>query len=80
MFDRIKECFILAIPQQKSGNKINFYRGNKMQKLNLITAALSGGGLAILIIGAVENIFTSGECLIGGAVCCAAFVYSITRG
>ena len=48
-----------------------------MQKLNLITAALSGGGLALLIIGAVENIFTSGECLIGGAVCCAAFVYSI---
>ncbi len=48
-----------------------------MTKLNLITAALSGGGLALLIIGAVENIFTSGECLIGGAVCFAALMAAI---
>jgi len=52
----------------------------KMQKLNLITAALSGGGLALLLIGAVENVFNPGECILGGAVCCAAFVYSIARG
>jgi hypothetical protein len=51
-----------------------------MTKLNLITAALSGGGLALLFIGSAENIFNLTEVLIGGAVCCAAFVYSITRG
>jgi hypothetical protein len=33
MFDTIKECFIIRSPQQKSGNKINFYRGNKMNTL-----------------------------------------------
>jgi hypothetical protein len=78
MFDRIKECFILAIPQQKSGNKINFYKGNKMKKLNLIAAALAGVGFGLLFIGAAENIFNLTEVLIGGAVCCAAFVYSIS--
>jgi len=50
-----------------------------MTKLNLITAALSGGGLALLLIGAAENIFTSGECLIGGAVCFAALMFSLNR-
>jgi len=49
-----------------------------MQKLNLITAGLSGGGLALLLIGAVENVFNSGECLIGGAACALAFIASIT--
>jgi hypothetical protein len=49
-----------------------------MQKTNLITAALSGGGLALLLIGAAENVFNLTEVLIGGAVCCAAFVYSIS--
>lgn len=51
-----------------------------MQKLNLITAALSGVGLALLLIGAVQNVFNLAEFLVGGAFCCAAFVYSITRG
>ena len=69
----------MAIPRQNSGHKINIYRGNKMQKLDLIIAALSGGGLALLIIGAVENIFTSSECLIGGAVCFAALMFSLNR-
>jgi hypothetical protein len=49
-----------------------------MQKLNLITAAISGAGLALLLIGAVENVFNSGECLIGGAVCAMALIISIT--
>ena len=49
-----------------------------MQKLNLITAGLSGAGLALLLIGAVENVFNSGECLIGGAVCALALIVSIT--
>jgi hypothetical protein len=80
MFDNIKECFIMTSPQQKSGNKINFYRGIKMQKLDLIIAALSGAALALLFIGAAENIFNLTEVLLAGAVCCAAFVYSITRG
>lgn len=48
-----------------------------MQKLNLITAALSGGGLALLLIGAVENVFTSGECMLGGVACFAALMFSI---
>jgi hypothetical protein len=51
-----------------------------MTKLNLITAALSGAALALLFIGAAENIFNLTEVLIAGAVCCAAFVYSITKG
>ena len=80
MFDRIKECFIIRSPQQKSGHKTKFYRGNKMQKTNLIIAALSGAALALLFIGAAENIFNLTEVLLAGAVCCAAFVYSITRG
>lgn len=50
-----------------------------MQKLNLITAALSGAGLALLLIGAVENVFNLAEFLVGGAFCCAAFVYSIAK-
>jgi hypothetical protein len=50
-----------------------------MQKSNLIIAALSGAGLALLLIGAAENIFNLTEVLIGGAVCCAAFVYSIAE-
>ena len=78
MFDRIKYCFILALLQQQSSHKIKFYKGLKMQKLNLITAGLSGGGLALLLIGAVENVFNSGECLIGGAACALAFIASIT--
>lgn len=49
-----------------------------MQKLNLITAAVSGAGLALLLIGAVENVFNSGECLIGGLACAAALIASIT--
>ena len=49
-----------------------------MQKLNLITAGLSGAGLALLLIGAVENVFNSGECLVGGAVCAMALIYSIS--
>lgn len=49
-----------------------------MQKLNLITAALSGGGLALLFIGAVENVFNPGECILGGAVCALALCYSIS--
>jgi len=69
----------MTLPRQKSGNKINFYRGIKMQKLDLITAALSGAGLALLFIGAAENIFNLTEVLIGGAICCAAFVYSIAE-
>lgn len=48
-----------------------------MQKLNLLIAALSGGALALLLIGAVENVFNPGECLIGGAVCFAALMFSI---
>lgn len=48
-----------------------------MQKLNLITAAIAGGGLALLLIGAVENVFNPGECLVGGAVCFAALMFSI---
>lgn len=48
-----------------------------MQKLNLLTAALSGGGLALLLIGAVENVFNPGECMLGGAVCFAALMFSI---
>jgi hypothetical protein len=51
-----------------------------MQKLNLITAAISGAGLALLFIGAVENIFNPGECILGGAVCALALCYSISRG
>jgi hypothetical protein len=50
-----------------------------MTKLNLIAAALSGAGLALLIIGAVENIFNPGEYLIGGAVCFAALMFSLNR-
>lgn len=50
-----------------------------MKKLDLIIAALSGGGLALLIIGAVENVFNPGECLIGGAVCFAALMFSLNR-
>jgi hypothetical protein len=49
-----------------------------MTKLNLITAAIAGGGLALLLIGAVENVFNSGECLIGGVVCFAALMFSIS--
>lgn len=49
-----------------------------MQKLNLITAALSGGALALLLIGAVENVFNPGECLIGGAACFAALMFSLS--
>ena len=30
MFDRIKEFVILASPQQKSGHKINIYKGLKI--------------------------------------------------
>ena len=51
-----------------------------MKKLDLIIAALSGAALALLFIGAAENIFNLTEVLIAGAVCCAVFVYSITRG
>lgn len=40
-----------------------------MQKLNLILAGLSGAGLALLFIGAAENVFTIGECIVGGAAC-----------
>jgi hypothetical protein len=50
-----------------------------MQKINLLTAALSGAGLALLLIGAVENVFNLAEFLISGAFCCASFIYSITR-
>lgn len=50
-----------------------------MTKFNLITAALSGGGLALLIIGAVENVFNTGECMLGGAVCFAALMFSLNR-
>ena len=50
-----------------------------MQKLNLITAALSGGGLALLLIGAVENVFNPGECILGGAVCFVALMFSLNR-
>jgi len=50
-----------------------------MKKLNLILAALSGAGLALLFISAAENVFNLTEVLIGGAVCCAAFVYSIAE-
>ena len=49
-----------------------------MQKLNLITAALSGGGLALLLIGAVENVFNTGECMLGGLACALALCYSIS--
>lgn len=48
-----------------------------MQKLNLITAAIAGGGLALLLIGAVENVFNPGECILGGAVCFAALMAAI---
>jgi len=51
-----------------------------MRKLNLIAAALAGAGLGLLFIGAAENVFNLTEVLIGGGVCCAAFVYSISRG
>jgi hypothetical protein len=57
---------------------LTFGANKTMQKLNLITAALSGGGLALLIIGAVENVFTSGECLIGGVACALALIYSLS--
>ena len=50
-----------------------------MQKLDLIIAALSGAALALLFIGAAENVFTSGECLIGGAVCFAALMFTLNR-
>jgi hypothetical protein len=50
-----------------------------MTKLDLIIAGLSGAALALLSIGAAENIFNLTEVLIGGAVCCAAFVYSIAE-
>jgi len=50
-----------------------------MTKLNLIIAALSGAALALLFIGAVENVFTSGECMLGGAVCFAALMFSLNR-
>jgi len=50
-----------------------------MKKLNIILAALSGAGLSLLFIGAAENVFNLTEVLIGGAVCCAAFVYSIAE-
>ena len=49
-----------------------------MQKLNLLTAAIAGGGLALLLIGAVENVFNPGECIIGGAACALALIYSIS--
>jgi hypothetical protein len=49
-----------------------------MKKLNLIAAALAGVGFGLLFIGAAENVFNLTEVLIGGAVCCAAFVYSIS--
>lgn len=49
-----------------------------MTKLNLITAALSGAGLALLIIGSVENVFTSGECMLGVAVCALALCFSLS--
>jgi hypothetical protein len=51
-----------------------------MKKLNLIAAALAGIGFGLLFIGGAENIFNLTEVLIGAVVCCAAFVYSITRG
>jgi len=50
-----------------------------MQKSNLIIAALSGAGLALLIVGSVENVFTSGECMLGGAVCFAALMFSLNQ-
>jgi hypothetical protein len=50
-----------------------------MTKLNLITAALSGAALALLFIGAAENIFNLTEVLIGGAVCFAALMFSLNR-
>ena len=49
-----------------------------MQKLNLITAAISGAGLALLLIGAVENVFNPGECILGGLACALALIASIT--
>jgi ABC-type uncharacterized transport system permease subunit len=49
-----------------------------MQKLNLLTAALSGGALALLLIGAVENVFNTAEIIAGTAVCLLAFILSIT--
>ena len=36
MFDRIKECCILASPRQNSGHKINFYQGSKMIQVTAI--------------------------------------------
>jgi hypothetical protein len=53
-------------------------KANKMQKLNLITAALAGIGLGLLFIGAAENVFTSGECMLGGLTCALSFIVSIT--
>ncbi len=50
-----------------------------MINFNIVIAALSGAGLALLIVGSVENVFTSGECLIGGAVCFAALMFSLNR-
>jgi hypothetical protein len=50
-----------------------------MTKLNLITAALSGAALALLFIGAVENVFNPGECILGGAVCALALMFSLNR-
>ena len=50
-----------------------------MQKLDLIIAALSGAALALLLIGAVENVFNPGECMLGGAVCFAALMFSLNR-
>jgi hypothetical protein len=50
-----------------------------MINFNIVIAALSGAGLALLFIGAAENIFNLTEVLIGGAICCAAFVYSIAE-
>jgi hypothetical protein len=63
--------------RRKPANKS---REKTMQKTNLIIAALSGAALALLFIGAAENIFNLTEVLLAGGVCCAAFVYSITRG
>ena len=51
-----------------------------MQKLNLLTAALSGAAFGLLFIGTVENVFNPGECLVGGAVCFAALMFSIYEG